>query len=50
MKFMQKQEALLLACAIDLGQPTADMTALWQLAAEEERREELFGHLSAMSI
>lgn len=47
---VQKQQAVLLAAAIDLGQPKADMVALWQAVAEEERREALFGHLSALYI
>ena len=45
---MQKQQALMLAAAIDLALPSADMPALWRTAAEEERREELFGHLNSL--
>ena len=49
-KCVQKQQAVLLAAAIDLGQPKVDMAALWQAASEDERREALFGHLSALYI
>lgn len=47
---MQKQGAVLLAAAIDLGNMKADMVALWQAAAEEESREALFGHLTSVHI
>lgn len=47
---MQKQEAVLMASAIDLAHTKADMTALWQAAALEERREALFSHLTRMYI
>ena len=42
---MQKQETVFMAAAIDLGQPTVDIAAMWQAAAEEERRDALFGHI-----
>lgn len=50
MECMQKQQALLLAASIDLAQPKADMTTLWRAAAEEEKREALFGHLSTLFL
>lgn len=45
---MQVQHAILMASAIDLGVPAPDMTGLWQAAAEEERREALFGQFAHM--
>ena len=46
----QVQSATILASVIDMFIPLHQMTQLWQMAAEEESRENLFGHLSSYFI
>lgn len=45
---MQKQQALIKPASIDLALPSADMSELWQTTAEEQRHEELCGHLTSL--
>lgn len=47
---MQVQRATLMASSLDLGLPEPDITALWQAAADEERRDTLFAHIATAYI
>lgn len=43
---VQVQHALMVACMLDLKMSAPEVAGLWRAAAEEERREALFGPLA----
>jgi hypothetical protein len=48
--WLQVQHAHIAHCQIDPGITVVDMVEMFQMAAEEQRYEELFSHASALAL